>query len=226
MYSVTLLLTHSQFISPSSSPATPPLSRPYRIGATYKILSGPKGPVAGPGPAPTAAEASIAGIRTITQEPGTNQVEIKYDTMVPQSVTGSLDDQRIQQLLLFAARNNYNSGVRMDSIDLLTQKPEDARIREALKFSLRYDSNPGVRVKSLEALGGYVKSDIGVRNAVLEALLNDANPGVRAEALNMLRPVRADAAVRAVLEHLANNDKDQYIRTESRLIMASMPEIE
>ncbi len=198
------------------------------IGATYKMLAGRQSsgvPIAA-ATTTSATEASIAGIRNITQDPGSNKVEIKYDTVVPQTVEGSLDDQRIQQLLLYAARNNYNSGVRMDSIDLLTQKPEDARIREALKFSLRYDSNPGVRVKALEALGDYVKSDIGVRNAVLEALLNDKNPGVRAEALNMLRPVRADAAVRAVLEHLANNDKDQYIRTESRLIMATMPEIE
>ncbi len=35
-----------------------------------------------------------------------------------------MNDQRIQQLLLFAARNNYNSGVRMDSVDLLTQTAE------------------------------------------------------------------------------------------------------
>ncbi len=199
------------------------------VGATYQVMKGRQ--VAGPvGPTVTGggavSEGSIAGIQTITQQPGTDKVEIKYNTLVPQAVEGSLDDQRVQQLLLFAARNNYNPGVRMDSVDLLTQKPEDARIREALKFSLRYDSNPGVRVKSLEALGPYVKSDVTVRDAVLEALMNDANPGVRAEALSVLRPVRADATVRAVLEHLANSDKDQYIRMESRLTLASMPEIE
>ncbi len=198
------------------------------IGATYKVLSGrtPANAPALGAPQAAVTEASVAGIRSITQEPGTNKVQIKYDTTVPQSVEGSLDDQRVQQLLLFAARNNYNSGVRMDSIDLLTQKPDEARIREALKFSLRYDTNIGVRIKSLEALGPYVKNDISVRDAVLEALLNDGNPGVRAEALHMLRPVRTDGNVRAVLEHLAKNDKDSYIRTESRLTLASMPEIE
>ncbi len=200
------------------------------IGATYQMMKGRQ--VGGPGePIVTnsgtgVAEGSIAGIQSITQEPGTNKVQIKYDTTVPQSVEGSLDDQRVQQLLLFAARNNYNAGVRMDSVELLTQKPEDARIREALKFSLRYDSNPGVRVKSLEALGPYVKGDVTVRDAVVEALVNDANPGVRCEALQKLRPVRYDATVRAVLEHLSRTDKDEYVRTESRLMLASMPEIE
>ena len=63
----------------------------------------------------------------MTQEPGTNQIDIKYDTVSTQDATGSLNDQKIQQLLLFAARNNYNSGVRMDSVDLLTQRPNDAR---------------------------------------------------------------------------------------------------
>jgi hypothetical protein len=39
-----------------------------------------------------------------------------------------LNDQRIQQLLLLP-RNNYNSGVRMDSVGLLSQQPQD-RVRE------------------------------------------------------------------------------------------------
>ena len=196
------------------------------VGATYKMMSGHPGPVVkGPDKAGV-MQGSIAGIQTITQETGTNKVRIKYDTLVPQSVEGSLDDQRVQQLLLFAARNNNNPGLRMDSIDLLTQKPEDARVREALTFSLRYDSNPGVRIKALETLGPYVPADITVRDAVLEALVNDSNPGVRADALHLLRPVRADATVRAVLEHLARSDKDEYIRTESRQTLASMPRIE
>src|SRR5215813_4864111 len=88
-------------------------------------------------------EASIAGIRGIVQEPGSNRVQIQYDKLMPDTAQGSIDDPRIQQLLLFAARNNMNTGVRIDSIDLLTQKPEDARIREALIYALRYDKNPG-----------------------------------------------------------------------------------
>ena len=201
------------------------------IGATYKITSGnnpgsistasrPQGPV----PAP--AESSITGIRSINQDPGSNQINIKYDTVSTQETHGSLNDQRIQQLLLFAARNNYNSGVRMDSVDLLTQKPDDNRVREALIYALRYDSNPGVRLKALEGLGSFVKDDVRVRDSVLAALMNDANPGVRTQALHLLEPVKADSSVRSVLQRLAENDQNQYIRSQARTVMAQLPEID
>jgi hypothetical protein len=168
-------------------------------------------------------EASVLGIRGITQEPGSNKVDIKYDTVVPQNATGSLDDPQIQQLLLFAARNNTNSGVRVDSVDLLAQKPEDERIRQALIYALQYDENPGVRLKALEGLGPYVKGDVRARDAVLQALMNDRNPGVRTEAIQMLKPVRADASVRQVLEHLAGQDQNSSIRNLSRSVLASTP---
>ena len=64
-----------------------------------------------------------------------------------------------------------------------------------------------------------------MRDAVLEALLHDSNRGVRTEALNTLRPVRVDGSVRQALEHLANNDKDDYIRRQSRTLLATAPEM-
>lgn len=202
-------------------------------GTAYKITStnnaaGPIGNIAqsnGNGQIAT-AEANVVGIRGITQDPGSNKVEIKYDTMVPQQVQGTLDDPRIQQLLLYAARSQNNTGVRMNSVDLLTQKPDDEGVREALMYALRYDNNPGVRLKAMEGLGPYVKDDIRVRNAVLEALVNDSNPGVRTGAINLLKPVRADGTVRQVLQHLASDDQNQNIRALSRTVLASMPQIE
>jgi hypothetical protein len=193
------------------------------IGATYQML-GSRSPIALP--TTSATESSIAGIRSVSQEPGTNQISIKYDTVSTQETQGSLNDQRIQQLLLFAARNNYNSGVRMDSVDLLTQKPNDTHVREALIYALRYDSNPGVRIKALEGLGPYVKDDVRVRDAVLEALMNDSNPGLRTQALHLLEPVRVDSSVRIVLQRLAENDQNQYIRSEARSVLAQLPEID
>ncbi|MGZ4818230.1 MAG: HEAT repeat domain-containing protein [Terriglobales bacterium] len=171
-------------------------------------------------------EASIAGISEITQVPGSDKVEIKYDTTVPQKAEGSLNDQRIQQLLLFAARNNYNPGVRQNAVDLVSQRPEELRFRESLKASLLYDSNPGVRLKALESLAPYVQQDTSVRDAVLQALQNDTNPGVRAEALRFLQPVRADGAVRVVLEKLASNDRSEFIRQQASHVLASLPEID
>jgi len=196
------------------------------VGITYQMLhSRTANPIAVE--TPTApAEASIAGIQSVTQHPGSDQVTIKYNTIATQETQGSLNDQRIQQLLLFAARNNYNSGVRMNSVDLLTQTPNDSHVREALIYALRYDSNPGVRLKAIDSLGPYVKDDVRVRDVVLEALMNDANPGVRIEALRLIEPVKADSSVRVVLKRLAENDQNQYIRSEARSVLAQLPEID
>jgi hypothetical protein len=187
------------------------------IGATYQVMN-TRNPIEPLAPAPI--EASITGIQSIQQEPGSSQVSIRYNTVSTQETQGSLNDQRIQQLLLFAARNNYNSGVRMDSVDLLTQTPNDAHVREALLYALRYDSNPGVRLKAIESLGSYVKDDVRVRDGVLEALANDSNPGVRAQALRLLEPVRADSSVRVVLQKLADKDPNQFIQSQARNVLA------
>jgi hypothetical protein len=177
--------------------------------------------------APDSTQAQIASISGITQDPSNNSVQIKYNKLVPGEAQGSLNDPQIQQLLLYAARSNYNSGVRLDSIDALTQKPaEDAQVREALIYALRYDKNPGVRLKALAGLKPFVKSDVRVRDVMLEALLRDSNEGVRAESIRALHPVTADSSVRATLATLAEKDSNTYIRNESRRVLASMPEIE
>ncbi len=194
------------------------------IMATWQLKQTPSTSPAAAEPKP-ATEASIAGIRAITQEPG-QKVQIQYDTVQPRSIEGSLDNPKIQQLLLMAAQNNSNSGVRMDSIDLLSQQPGQEPVREALMAALRYDNNPGVRLKALDGLAPYVKQDVRVRNAVLEALLNDSNPGVRAEAITLLQPCRADSSVRQVLNYLSRDDKNPFIRTESKRVLASIPEID
>jgi anti-sigma factor RsiW len=196
------------------------------IGATYRIVSGSRAEFAAAVPNQRPAEASIAGIRAINQQPGTNNVEIKYDTVTTQSAEGSLNDARIQQLLLYAARNNYNSGLRLDSVDLLAQRSQSQEVRGAMMYALRYDSNPGVRLKALDSLGPLVKEDVRVRNVILEALLNDNNPGVRTEAIHLLQPVRADSSVREVLQRLAQREENQYIRSQARAVLAEMPEID
>jgi hypothetical protein len=194
------------------------------VGTARKVFVPQSGSSAGPTPTP--AEASITGIRSITQNPATNQINIQYDTVSTQQAQGSMNDQRIQQLLLFAARNNYNSGVRMDSVDLLTQKPDVSQVREALVYALRYDTNPGVRLKALDGLSRFVKDDVRVRDVVLEALVNDSNPGVRTEALRLIEPVKADGSVRGVLMALAAKDQSQYIKSQARTMLAQLPEID
>jgi hypothetical protein len=197
------------------------------IGTMYRVSS--HAPVA-PGQTPVTqerhAEASIAGIRSITQDPNSDKVQIQYESTIPEKYQGSMSDPKVQELLLMASRSNYNSGVRIDSVDLLNKKADDPQVREALIYALRYDSNPGVRLKALDGLAGVVKQDIRVRNAVLEALLNDNNPGVRTGAMRALEAVKADTSVRLALQQLGQEDPSEFIRTESRRMLASMPHID
>jgi hypothetical protein len=191
------------------------------LGTMYSALGGRTTQIVRP------PEASIAGITSINHQPNSDQVQIHFDRILPDSVEGSVQDPKIQELLRFAAKNNNNNpGVRLDSVDLLNSKPDDPRAREALTYALRYDSNPGVRLKALDGLGSYVKQDIRVRNAVLEALLNDSNLAVRSGALTALEPVRADSSVRMALQQLAKEDPSAYIRTESQRELTSMANID
>jgi hypothetical protein len=201
------------------------------IGATYNFLANrpPTSDIAINNPsnlAPSVEASSVTGIRSVTQEPGSNQVSIKYDTILTQEAQGSLNDQRIQQLLLFAARNNYNSGVRMDSVDLLTQSPDDSRVREALMYALQNDTNPGVRLKALDGLSGFVRQDARVRDGVLRTLISDTNSGVRMQALRLVEPMKTDSNVRSVLTRLSQTDENVSIRSQARAMLAQMPEMD
>ena len=169
---------------------------------------------------------SVAGIRSVTPDPGTNKVTIQYDTVRTEETQGSLNDSRIQQLLLYAMHSNYNAGVRQDSVGLLAQQPSSEQVRVSLIYSLHSDTNPGVRLTALDGLGSFVKADQRVRDAVLDALLNDSNAGVRIKAIELLQPVRADSTVRAAMEHLAHKDKSESIRSQARTVLAQIPEID
>lgn len=174
----------------------------------------------------TPTQAQIAAVESITRDPNSDQVTIKYDTLSPQTYVSNASDPEVQKFLLLGARNNRDSGVRLDSIDILKNEPADADVREALIYALRYDQNPGVRLKVLDGLKGYVKDDVHVRDAVLEALLHDNNAGVRIAAINLLDPVKADSSVRDTLKFLAERDSNKFINSEARRILATTPNLD
>ncbi|MGA3082664.1 MAG: HEAT repeat domain-containing protein, partial [Terracidiphilus sp.] len=174
----------------------------------------------------------IASISSIVQQPNSHLVEVRYNQLVPQRIQGSLDDPAIRQLLMLASENSASAGLRDDSVGLLAAECraghscQGAGIRDALMVALRYDKNAGVRQKALQGLEPYVAADVRVRDAVLEALMNDADPRIRTDAINILEPVEGDTSVRQVLHSVANTDQNPYIRTVSRQVLNSVPEIQ
>ena len=190
-------------------------------------------PQAQPAPATAiAAPAEIASISSIVRQPNSHRVEVRYNQLVPQRLEGSLDDPAIRQLLMLASQNSASTGLRDDSVGLMAAECKaghgckTAGIRDALMVALRYDKNDGVRKKALEGLEPYVAEDMQVRDAVLEALMNDSDPRIRTAAINILEPVEADTSVRQVLHSVANTDRNPYIRTVSRQVLDSVPEIQ
>ncbi|UWZ85474.1 HEAT repeat domain-containing protein [Occallatibacter riparius] len=172
----------------------------------------------------------VANIASIVHEPNSEFVEVHYNQIVPQKIRGTLDDQRIRQLLMLASANAANPGIRDDSIGLLAAEcragHQCTNIRDALLVALRYDRSAAVRQKALEGLQPYIAEDFGVRDAVLEALLNDPEPRIRTAAINMLEPVDADTSVRQVLRSVANTDQNPHIRLASRQVLSHVGEIQ
>lgn len=179
---------------------------------------------------PTGVE--VANISSIVRQPNSNEVEVRYNQLVPQQVRGPLDNPAIRQLLMLASENSASPGVRDDSVGLLAAECRAGRgcqgagIRDALMVALRYDRNEGVREKALQGLEPYVAEDERVRNSVLEALLNDSDPRIRTAAISILEPVEADTSVRQVLHTVAHSDRNPQIRLVSQQVLSRVPEIQ
>jgi HEAT repeats/Putative zinc-finger len=167
----------------------------------------------------------IANVTGIAQTPNSELVQVHYNRVVPETVEGSLDDPSIRELLMMGMRAASTSGVRADSVALLSGeckvahncdvKPDGKGIREQLMVALRYDKDPDVRLTALQGLQNYIGQDRRVRDAVLETLMHDDDERVRTEAIEMLQPVQSDASVRQVLRTVSTQDENPYIRTAS-----------
>ncbi len=174
----------------------------------------------------------VAGVSSIDLEPNTENVEVRFSRLVPETAFGTLDDPQIRQLLLLAAHNQANPSVHDDSVDLLAQECRNGHecnggpIRHALMVALRYDHNAEVRSKALTGLEPYIAVDTRVRDAVLEALLKDPDPGIRSQAIGLLAPVEADSSVRDVLQTVASQDDNPYIRNVSREYLERVSQIQ
>ncbi len=157
---------------------------------------------------------------------GTPSVEVHVTTEKPLVVQGSPDDTDVKRVLTFVMLNGqrFDSGVRLDSVDVLWTRSGDTEVRRALCAAARKDHNPGVRLRALEALRGFEEED-SVRQALLDALVNDDCPGVRVEAINSLvGALRAagekgaapqDPHLLQVLRDRMEKDPNNYIRMQS-----------
>ena len=174
---------------------------------------------------------TIASVSSIVREPHTENVEVHFNRLVPETTQGSLDDPQIRQLLLAGAQSQLRP-VAQNSVNLLAEECQaehqcvDGPIRRALLVALRYDPNAHVRLSALDGLKPYVAEDMRVRDGVLEALLTDHDAAVRSRAIELLPPVEADSSVREVLHTVASEDDNPHIRTVSRQVLDASLQIQ
>jgi hypothetical protein len=151
---------------------------------------------------------------------GAGRVQIVVDETTQRTLSGTLDDQKIQSLLLTAAKDPSDAGLRVESVNLLKNQPQSAEIRSALLYAVQHDSNAGVRLKALDGLKDFA-DDPETRKSLTQVLLKDDCPGVRKEVIDMLIQHHADSMV-GVLQEVMGKEQNGYIRMRCQRALHDM----
>ena len=149
-----------------------------------------------------------------------NKVQIVVDETRQRTLSGKLDDQSIQRLLLTAAKDPSDAGLRVECVDLLKNRPDSAEIRRALLFALQHDTNAGVRLKALDGLKGFA-GDPETRKVLTQVMLSDRNPGVRTQVIDLLIQQKNDNLV-GTLQELMRKEDNGYVRMRCQRALHDM----
>ena len=148
------------------------------------------------------------------------KVQIVIDETRQRVLSGNLEDQSIQRLLLTAAKDPSDAGLRVESVDLLKNRSQSAEVRGALLYALQHDANAGVRLKALDGLKDFA-NDPETRQTLTEVLLKDDNPGVRTQVIDLLIQHHSNAMV-SVLQELMMKEDNGYIRMRCQKALHEM----
>jgi hypothetical protein len=172
-----------------------------------------------PKPSANATEPAVLRVRYL--EPGpSGRVQLVVDETRQRTLTGTVNDERIRGLLLAAARESSDAGLRAESMDLLGGQSAAAEMRPVLLYALQHDPNPGVRLKALDALKQY-GGEADVRAALTRVLLADDNPGVRAQAIDLLVDHKGGMAA-GVLQEVVQKENNSYVRLRCQRALEDM----
>ncbi len=155
-------------------------------------------------------------------EPGApGNVQLIVDETRQRVISGRLDDSNIRALLLSAAKDPSDPGLRVESVDILKSRTASGDVRKALVYALQHDANPGVRLKAMEGLKQYA-SQPDVCKALSHVLLTDDNPGMRIQAIDLLTQNSNEQRVVGVLQELMRKEENGYIRLRCEKALRGM----
>ena len=147
-------------------------------------------------------------------------IQIVVDETRQRTLSGRLEDESIQQLLLTAVKDSSDPGLRAESMDILKAQCERTEVRQALLHALQHDPNAGVRLKALEGLKPYGE-DPETRRVLSHVLLTDENPGVRTQAIDLLVQKKQQDLV-GTLQELLRTEDNSYVRLRSQHALREM----
>ena len=166
------------------------------------------------------ANLGAAQVRNV-QEDGNGRVSIMLNETKQRTVSGSLQDAAIRNLLVAAAKGSSDPGLRAETVTILVGGAGSAEVRDALVFALENDQNAVVRWRAMEGLKPYTH-DRAVQTALAGVLQHDLNPGMRTQAIDLLTsdagPVM-DRDVVGVLQEMMSREEDAYIRQRAEKML-------
>lgn len=187
------------------------------IGAVALVLAGFAGGILFR--PPDKVEAAAYHVRSI--EPSSSGgVRLVVDETRQRVLSGELGDQHIRDLLLSAARDSNDPGIRVETVDLLKSQSQSADVRGTLIAALQNDANAGVRLKALEGLSQWA-SEPDTRKALAQVVMSDTNPGVRTQAIDLLIQ-KPEPAIVGVLQELLATEENNYVRLKCQRVLHEM----
>ena len=173
-------------------------------------------------------ETRISNVRFIDADASDGEVEFTFDAIAPVRIKGSINDDRVQKVLVHALLNDQNPGVRLRSVNAFASqahnlKLPDPQVKKSLIAALKSDANPGVRKEALRVLLTF-PFDEEIKSAFLHVLLHDKNAGLRIAAINSLDSVRivgqhSDNEFLDVLKEKMQSDENNYVRIRAKAVL-------
>lgn len=162
---------------------------------------------------------AVARVRSIeTGREG--QVKLVVEETRQRVLRGHLDDEVIRRMLIAAAKDPADPGLRAESVGLLNSRGALPEVRDVLLAALQYDTNPGVRLKALEGLRPYA-SDPATRRVLSHVVLFDENPGVRTQAIDLIVQKKSPE-VAGVLQEVLRREDNNYVRLVTEKALREM----
>lgn len=159
-------------------------------------------------------------VRYIEPNNNSGQVQIVLEETRERVLSGDMNEEPIRRLLLAAARDSDDPGVRVETMDLLKSHSQSADVRRALLHALQHDPNAGVRLKALDGLRDFADEQ-ETREVLSVVLLSDQNPGVRTQAIDLLTQRREPKMV-GVLQELMTREDNNYVRLKCQKALSDM----